>query len=212
MVTMRAENFFTDSEKAEIAAAISEVEKNTAGEIAVMVVDQSDSYPEANILAGLILGGLLSVVVTELSFGDSLTYFLLFFAGFFLAVAWIANSLPGLKRLFILKSRLTEMVREQAVQEFYEKGLYRTRDATAVFFFISMFEHKLWILADQGINSKLSPDELQTYAGDMAAGIREGRATEVLCAEIARLGEVLAEHFPPRDDDTNEIPNLIITG
>ena len=209
---MKAENFFTSSEKAEIAAAISEVEANTAGEIAVMVVDQSDSYPEANILAGLILGGLASLLVTEIFFGDSLTYFLLIFAGFFAGTAWIANYLPGLKRLFILKGRLTEMVREQAVQAFYKKELYRTRDATAVFFFISLFEHKVWILADKGINSKLSPDELQAYAGDMADGIREGRAAEVLCQEITRLGEVLAEYFPGRDDDVDELSNQVIVG
>ncbi len=209
---MKAENFFTSNEKAEIVAAISEVEKNTSGEIAVMVVDQSDSYPESNILAGLIPGGLISSIITEVYFGDSLTYFMLVFVGFFLAIAWFANYMPALKRLFISKSRLTEMVREQAVQAFFEKELYRTRDATAVFFFISLFEHRLWILADKGINSKLSPNDLQAYAGDMAKGIRQGRATEVLCMEIARLGEVLAEHFPPRDDDVDELPNRVIVG
>jgi len=209
---MNAENFFSSSEQAKIAAAIGEVEKNTAGEIAVMVVDRSDSYPEANILAGLLLGMLVSLVVTELYFGDSLTYFLVFFGGLFPGFGWLTNHLPAMKRMFVPKHRLTEMVREQAVQAFFQKGLYRTREATAVFFFISLFERKLWILADKGINSKISPDELQAYAGDMAAGIRQGRAAEVLCTEIVRLGQVLAEHFPPRDDDVDEIPNEVIVG
>ena len=209
---MKAEQFFTSKENAEIAAAISEVEKNTAGEIAVMVVDRSDSYPESNILAGFILGGLLSLIITEIFFGDSLTWFMIFFTGLFLSIAWFINFLPGLKRVFISKNRLIEMVREQAVQAFYEKELYKTRDATAVFFFISLFERKLWILADKGINSKLSPTELQAYAGDMAKGISKGRATEVLCLEIARLGQVLAEHFPARDDDVDELPNQVIVG
>jgi putative membrane protein len=207
---MKAENFFTGSERAEISAAISEVEKNTAGEIAVMVVDQSDTYPEGNILAGLTIGGFLALIITQLFFEDSLTYFMTFFAAFILCISWLANHLPALKRIFISRNRLTEMVREQAVQAFYEKELYRTRDATAVFFFISLFERKLWILADKGINSKISPDELQAYAGDMAQGIRQGRAAEVLCSEIGRLGEVLAEHFPARDDDTDELSNQVI--
>lgn len=209
---MKAEHFFTDSEKDAIAAAIKEVEQKTAGEIAVMVVDESDSYPEGNILAGLIPGGFLSLLLTELFFGSSLTSFLLLFAGSFLSLAWATNYLPGLKRLFITDSRLTEMVREQAVQAFHEKGLHRTRDESAVFFFISLFEHKLWILADQGIYSRLSPEELQAYAGDMANGIRQGRAAEVLCREITELGKVLAEHFPPRDDDEDELPNQVMVG
>ena len=209
---MKAEQFFTSKEKAEIAAAISEVEKNTAGEIAIMVVDQSDSYPESNILTGFVLGGMLSLIITEIFFDDSLTWFMIFFTALFLSIALFINFFPGLKRLFISKNRLIEMVREQAVQAFYEKELYKTRDATAVFFFISLFERKLWILADKGINSKIPPTELQIFAGDMAEGIRKGKAANVLCQEITQLGQVLAEYFPPRVDNVDELSNQVIVG
>jgi putative membrane protein len=209
---MKAEKFFTAGEKAEIAAAIKEVEKNTAGEIAVMVVDESDSYPEGNILAGIIIGGLLSLVITDLFFEDSLTVFAIFFAGLSLATGWISDHVPALKRIFISKNRSDEMVREQAVQSFYEKGMHKTRDATGVFFFISLFEHKVWILADTGIYSRISQQELQVYATDMAQGIRQGGAAAILCREIAKLGEVLAEHFPARQDDENELSNGVIVG
>ncbi|MCL7488969.1 MAG: hypothetical protein M8357_12445 [Desulfobulbaceae bacterium] len=209
---MKAENFFTERENAEIAAAIRDVEKKTSGEIAVMVVDESDSYPEADILSGVIIGGLVSLAITELFFGDSLTIFMIFFAGLSLVVGWMTDRLPALKRIFITKNRMDELVREQAVQSFYEKGLHKTREATGVFFFISLFEHKVWILADTGINSRFTPQELQVYASDMAEGIRQGRAAEILCREIAGLGEVLAEHFPARDDDENELSNEVIVG
>ncbi len=209
---MKAENFFTDNENTEISAAIKKVEGNTAGEIAVMVVDESDSYPEGNILSGVILGGIASLVLTDLFYGDSLTAFAIFFAVLSISIGWATDHFPALKRIFISKNRLEELVREQAVQSFYEKGLYKTRDATGVFFFISLFEHKVWILADEGINSKISPHELQVYAVDMANGIKQGRAAEILCREIASLGEVLAEHFPPRPDDENEICNRVIVG
>jgi putative membrane protein len=209
---MKAENFFTDSANAEIGAAIKEVEKNTTGEIAVMVVDESDSYPEGNILSGVIIGGLVSLVVTELFFGDSLTVFAIFFAGLSLGTGWITEQFPALKRIFIPKNRMDELVLEQAVQSFYEKGLHKTRDATGVFFFISLFEHKVWILADSGIYSRISQQELQIYASDMAKGIRQGNAAEILCREIAKLGEVLAQHFPAKPDDENELSNQVIVG
>ncbi|MDX1775082.1 MAG: hypothetical protein R3297_00715, partial [Desulfobulbales bacterium] len=180
--------------------------------IAVMVVDASDSYPEATILSGLILGGLISLVITELYFHDSLTYFMIFYAGLSICTGWLTNHFAPLKRIFISKNRLDELVREQALQSFYEKGLHLTRDATAVFFFISLLEHKLWILADKGIYSKISEYELRVYARDMAEGIRKGKAAEVLCLEIAKLGQLLAEHFPARHDDENELPDQIIVG
>jgi len=209
---MKAENFFTESENAEIAAAIKKVENTTAGEIAVMVVDESDSYPESNILSGVILGGFVSLVIIELFFEDSLTVFMIFFAGLSLVTGWITDYFPALKRIFISKNRVEEMVREQAVQSFYEKGLHQTREATGVLFFVSLFEHKVWILADRGINNKMSQQELQVYANDMAKGIREGRAVEILCREIANLGEVLTEHFPVKHDDENELSNQVIVG
>jgi putative membrane protein len=209
---MKAANFFTDSENAEIGAAIKAVEKDTSGEIAVMVVDASDSYPDANILSGVIIGGLVSLVVTELFFKDSLTVFMIFFAGLSLVTGWITAHFPPLKRIFLSKKRSDELVREQAVQSFYVKGLHKTRDATGVFFFISLFEHKVWILADTGIYSRISQQELQVYAADMAKGIRQGRAAEILCREIADLGKVLAEHFPAKPDDENELSNQVIVG
>jgi putative membrane protein len=209
---MKAENFFSDNEKVKIAAAIKEVEKNTTGEIAVMVTDKSDSYPESNILAGLILGVLVSLIITQLFFEDSLTYFMIFFTVSSLFIGWVSEHLPALKRIFISKNRLDELVREQAIQSFYEKGLYKTRDASAVFFFISLLEHKLWILADEGINSKISDYELRVYARDMADGIKQGRAAEVLCMEIGKLGDLLAEHFPAKPDDENELGNQVIVG
>jgi putative membrane protein len=209
---MKAENFFTGRENAEIAAAIKAVEKNTAGEIAVMVVDESDSYPDANILSGIIIGGLVSLVITELFFEDSLTVFVIFFAGLSLVTSWITAQFPPLKRIFIAKKRSDELVREQALQSFYEKGLHKTRDATGVFFFISLFEHKVWVLADTGIYSRISQQELQVYARDLAKGIKQGRAAEILCREIADLGEVLAEHFPAKHDDENELSNQVIVG
>jgi putative membrane protein len=209
---MKAENFFTNSENAEIGAAIKEVEKNTTGEIAVMVVDESDSYPEGNILSGIIIGGLVSLVITELFFEDSLTIFAVYFAGLSLVTGWITEHFPALKRIFITKNRMDELVREQAVQSFYEKGLHKTRDATGVFFFISLFEHKVWILADTGIYSRISQQELQVYASDMAEGIKRGNAAEILCRKIANLGEVLAQHFPAKPDDENELSNQVIVG
>ena len=209
---MKAENFFTESEKAEIATAIKKVEEKTAGEIAVMVVDKSDSYPESCILSGLILGGLVSLIITELYFEDSLTIFMIFFAGLSLVTGLITEVFPPLKRIFIPKTRVDELVREQAVQSFFEQGLHNTRDASGVFFFVSLFEHKVWILADTGISKRISPQELKLYASDMAKGIRQGRAAEILCREITSLGEVLAEHFPAKHDDENELSNQVIVG
>ncbi len=209
---MKAESFFTDKEKERISAAIREVETKTAGEVAVMVVEQSDAYPEGRIIAGLFIGGLLSLLVTDLFWGDSLWVFVL--TALIIAVlgGWLINYLPSAKRLFTPNARLELRVRERALTAFYEKGLYKTRDETGVLFFVSLFERKVWVLADKGIYEKIKQETLQEYAGDIAAGIKAGRAAEYLCRDIQKAGEILANHFPVKPDDSNELPDEVIIG
>ncbi len=209
---MKAETFFSEQDKGAIEAAIAEVETKTAGEVAVMVVDQSDSYPEAQIFAGIIFGTGLSLAITELFFGESLWAFLPLVVLFATAIGVLSRFLPFLIRLMGSGQRMETRVQDRALQAFYEKGLYKTRDDTGVLFFISLLEHRVWVLADSGIYSKISPAELQDYASLVAQGVKQGKAVTMLCEEIRRVGEVLATHFPIKDDDTNELSNKVIVG
>jgi len=209
---MKAETFFTGQEKEEIEAAIREVEKKTAGEVAVMVVDQSDSYPEAVILGGVATGGMAALITADMLLQASLWYFVPLAALLSVLFGWITDTIPALKRFFVPASRLEEQVRERAVRSFYEKELYQTRDDTGVLFFISLLEHKVWVLADKGIYSRITQDELQEYATGVAQGIRNGAAAGALCRAIRSVGQVLAEHFPIKTDDTNELSNRVIIG
>jgi putative membrane protein len=209
---MKAERLFSEAEKVRISAAIGAVEKTTAGEIAVMVVDGSDTYPEGRILAGVLPGGLLALAATDLFFADSLWLFVplaVLLAGL---IGWAVRFLPAVHRLFVPANRLEARVQARALQAFYEEGLYKTKEATGVLFFISLFEHTVWILADKGIYEKIEPETLQAYARDMAQSIRGHRAAEVLCREIGNVGEILARHFPPRPDDTDELSNRVLIG
>lgn len=208
---MKADNFFTAEEKDDIAGTVGNVEKKTAGEVAVMVVDSSDNYPESFILSGILLGSLTALLVTDLFFNDSLWIFLPLTALFAFFFGWLTNKLPMVKRYFIPQARIEEEVEQRAIQAFYEKGLYKTRDNTGVLFFISLLEHKVWILADKGIYSKIPQETLNTYALDVAIGIKEKKAAQALCQEISKVGKILAEHFPVRADDTNELPDQVIT-
>jgi putative membrane protein len=42
-------------------------------------------------------------------------------------------------------------------------------------------------------------------------GIKKGDACSGICAAIENCGKALAEHFPPRQDDINELSDQIIT-
>jgi putative membrane protein len=212
MTMTQAETFFTEAEKQRIAATIGGVEQKTSGEVAVMVVAASDTYPEASLLAGLTIGGLAALLITDLFLADSLGYFVPLLLCGAIGFGSLAKISPPLLRLFIPGSRLESRVAERALRAFYEKNLHTTRDNTGVLFYISLLERKVWILADSGIHQKISQEDLMAHAQEIAAGIKQGQACNALCRKIEAVGIILTNHFPIKDDDTNELSNQVLTG
>lgn len=209
---MNAETFFTEAENQKIAATIAGVEQQTSGEVVAMVVTASDTYPEASILAGLTIGGLAALLITDLFLADSLGYFVPLMVGSAIGVGRLAKVFPPLLRLFIPGSRLETRVGQRALRTFYEKKLHTTRENTGVLFFISLLERKVWILADSGIYQKISQETLMAHANDIATGIKQGQACNALCQKIEAVGVILASHFPVKADDTNELSDQVLTG
>ncbi|MDD5760065.1 MAG: TPM domain-containing protein [Desulfobulbaceae bacterium] len=205
-----AEHFFSAAEKETIAATIKKVEATTSGEIAVMVVNGSDTYPEGIILGGMVLGGVTALGATDYFFNDSLWMYVPCAVIMALIFGAILKRVSFLHGFFTPAGQINLRVEKRAIQAFYEKGLHKTRDASGVLFFLSLFERKVWVVADQGIYQKITQDELQTYTRHIVEGIKSGKKTEALCHEISRFGQLLALHFPIRPDDTNELPNDVI--
>jgi putative membrane protein len=230
----KSEKYFSEEEHARIRSAVEAAEAGTSGEIVAMVVDRSDSYREAETL-GAVLTSALIAFIAEISlqfltlwradsgwghgggFGAELvlhgvsvwTYVPLVFLLFFPA-RHLLRRYESLKLPFIARKRIDEAVRERAVRAFYEKGLYRTRDATGILIFLSLLEHKVWILGDRGIDMKIPHDRWQSLARELSQGMREKRACDALCSVISTCGGELGRHFPKRSDDTNELADDVI--
>ena len=209
---MKAETFFSNEDRQQISVAIKEVESRTAVEVTVMAVERRDSYPEGRILAGVVFGGLAALIFSEFFFADSLWHFAPLAIVLTFSLNYLTGFVPAPTKLFISQARLEEEVRKRALAAFYEKGLYKTRDASGVLFFISLFEHRVWILADKGIYEKIAPEALQAHAAAVAGAVKTGNAAQVLCVQIRTVGAILAEHFPIKSDDTNELTNEVMTG
>ena len=208
---LRAEKIFTEEEKKRIEDTTRDVESRTIGEVAVMVVDSSDQYIEAEVLGGIFLGSLLSLIITALYFNSSVWSFIPVSLILFFPSRFLFRKFPVLKISFIGFRRKEETVRQRAVRAFYEKGLYKTRKNTGVLFFISILERKVWILADKGIYEKIEQETLNKFAITVSHGIKEGRACDSLCDAIREAGELLAKHFPVTPGDTDELSNKVMT-
>ena len=210
-VYSKADEFFSAEEKERLKATIQEVESKTIGEIVVMVVDQSDHYIEAEVLGGVLLGSLLSLILALLFFHSSIwSYVPLSFLLFF-PCRLLFKRAEALKKLLIGKRRKEEAVRLRAERVFFEKGLHKTKRSTGVLFFLSLLERKIWVLADKGIYEKMDQETLNRFASEVSRGIRESRACETLSQAIQGIGDLLSRHFPITSDDTDELPDDVMT-
>jgi putative membrane protein len=190
----------------EIVAA----EKRTVGEIVPVIVERSDRHPAASWLSALAFALLGSTVLTYWFAWHNPTMILLAQIicgglGYLLA-----TRLPGFKRAFVRESRATEMAEEQAFQEFYRHGLHRTDEQTGVLLFVSLLEHRVVVLADEGIDGKVGASQWEETDRAILEGICAGSLREGIIAGIRSAADVLEEHFPWREGDRNEIPDRVI--
>ena len=221
MKVPKAHTFFNDEEKERIRKAVETAEARTSGEIATMIVDQSDRYHEAEVLGGVMVAGLAALIISiAVHYAAILSHlpldmtiwsyvplvFLLYFPARSLFVRF-----PHLKLPFIDRKRLMHAVRERAVRAFFEKRLYKTRDENGILIFISIMERKVWIIGDRGIDRQVSHETWNAMAREISAGIGGGDACEALCRVTEQCGEVLGGHFPRRADNTNELSDELIT-
>lgn len=205
-----AAGFLTDSDKQKIKEAVKDAEKTTSGEIVPMIVSHSYSYPLANMRSGLIFGLVFGIAYALIFKDENLWIFLAVFMIALIIIHKLIEFIPPLKRIFISKKEIDEEVQEAAITCFYENELYKTRDETGILIFISVFEKKVWLLADKGINSKIDTDEWQNIVNEIIKGIKSGKQTEAIIDAVKKVGEKLSQHFPIKKDDTNELDNLII--
>jgi putative membrane protein len=208
---LKADNFFTQQEKEEISQAIKSMETRTSGEVAVILVDQSDPYPEGEFLGGILIGGLLAFVTTLWFFHGQIWFLIPLHFLFFLPLYLLFQKIPVLKTPFLGARRKETAVRRRALQAFYEKGLYRTQRHTGVLFFLSLLERKVWVLADKGIYEKIKQETLNQFAGQVSAGVRDRLAGQALVQAIQGAGNLLAEHFPITPGDIDELPDEVMT-
>lgn len=215
---MASQHLFNEADLEAVRTAVAEAEARTSGEIVPYVVDASDAYPGA-LWKGTALGAFAGPLIAE---G---IYFLGGFWGGLLPL-WIALPaaaggaigflltayVPVIKR-WMAGDLLDLRTRERAEMAFLEQEVFRTRERTGILLLVSLFEHRVVVLGDSGINQKVEQGQWDGIVQTVVAGIRAGRPGEALAAAIRQCGELLERHGVARQpDDRNELPDELRRG
>ena len=215
-MTTLAEQFLSAEERQTLTEAVQAAEKRTSGEIVAMIASESHNYPVAPIVGGVFFA-LPTALLSARLFGgmlwlgtDNMWLFLIFFTVYYLIGYISVKRLPRLKRLFFSPLRADLAVKEAAAAAFLSEALHDTRDANGILLYISVFEHRVWVLGDRGVDDKIDPQAWQEIVDLVSRGIKQGRTCQAICDGIERIDVILEAHFPIKADDKNELHNLII--
>lgn len=111
------------------------------------------------------------------------------------------------KRTFL---EFNKEIRQLAEKEFKRLGMNNTRDKTGILLYLLLGERQFYILADEGINSKVPVDTWDRIRDEIQERFRNGKFAGGIIHGIERVGKILADHFPIKSDDRNELSNKVI--
>jgi putative membrane protein len=214
---------FTEADLAAVREAVREAEAGTSGEIVPFVVPASDPYVSA-VWKGAALGALCGPLL-------ALAAFLLgggFWGAWRVSVSlWMAlpgvvgaaaGSLlalyvPAVKRWLAGPAMLEARVRQRAGLAFLSEEVFKTRERTGILLFVSLFERRVVVLGDSGINRQVEAQHWEGVVATVVEGIRAGRPGAGLAAGIRQCGELLARFgVAIRPDDSNELADDLRRG
>jgi uncharacterized membrane protein len=98
---------------------------------------------------------------------------------------------------------------ERAKEVFAKLGMHRTRERHGVLIYLAVKDRKLAVIGDEGIHVRVTDDYWQSVRDLMVDRLRSGPLSAAIVAAVGEVGRVLAEHFPRRPDDTDELSDEV---
>lgn len=223
----------TPSDLAAIEAAVREAEARTSGEIYCVVAEESSDYGETPIAwaagvallapALLLLGGVhvsvpdpfASWTAAQLTLAaESAARRALVGAialqGLLFLVTLILVAIPPVRRALTLPGLKRDRVRRRAQEQFLAKNLSATRERTGVLIYVSLAERMAEIIADEGIAEHVEAHVWDRAMHALTTGLKQGQPSAGFAAAIGLCADVLAERFPARADNPNELPDAVV--
>ena len=111
------------------------------------------------------------------------------------------------ERRSLLEKR--KSLKELAEKEFFKLGVANTRDKTGILIFLLLEDRKFYILADSGINAKVTQETWDDIKDEIQKKFVRGEFCRGLIFGVEEVGKILSSHFPIKADDTNELSNRI---
>ena len=111
-------------------------------------------------------------------------------------------------RIFISRHKPDDAV-AAAQAQFAHLGMHQTKHQNGVLIFVAPMAHKFAIIGDAGVHSHCGDAFWREVAAEMSGRFKKGEFTSGILHAIEKAGDLLAQHFPHKPGDKNELPDDI---
>ena len=98
----------------------------------------------------------------------------------------------------------------RAMQLFAQHHVWDTENNTGILIYLNLRERNLQIIADRGINQKVSPDTWQTLCQETLVYFKKQQMLTGLTTLIEAVSQILKTHYPSSDPYGNELDDTVI--
>lgn len=189
-----------------VNAAITAAESRTDGEIVCVLARASSDYMTYAVAWAALLALAAPwplMATTQLSVQQILLVQLFIFTALYLVF-----SSSGLGHQLVPGRVRRAQAHRAAMEQFMIKGMARKKNRAGVLIFVSLAEHYVRIVADEGVASKVDRSVWQGAVDALLAHIRADDLATGFVSAVEQCGAVLSQHFPPGDGG-DELPDKI---
>ena len=200
----------SDADKAKINDAIRAAESKTSGELYCVLAQNAGSYRLVPVAWAAALALLVPWPLIASTTWSAMTVYVIQLV-VFSAVA-IGLSQPSIRFHIVPGRTKRERAHAAAMRQFWAHGMHKTQKRTGVLIFAAVAERYVEIIADAGINAKVSQDVWDAAIASLVSAIKAGRPGDGFVTAIEQCGAVLAQHFPvaPGSVNPDELPDRLV--
>jgi|SRR5687768_116408 uncharacterized membrane protein len=100
-----------------------------------------------------------------------------------------------------------ESARSRAIEVFSQLGVWDTEENNGVLIYLLLADHDIEIVADRGINARVTRAEWERICRGMEQGLARGAYARAVVEGIQEISLLLARHYPARPGGRNELPD-----
>ena len=200
----------SDADKTRIADAIRTAETKTSGEIFCVLAQNAGNYRLVPVAWAAALALIAPLPLIALTQWEAKTVYVIQLIVFVLVAVGLSRR--AIRFMVVPRRMKRERAHAAAMRQFLAQRLHKTEGRTGVLIFAAVAERYVEIIADGGINAKVTQEVWDQAVASLIAAIKDGRPADGFVAAIEQCGAVLAAHFPaaPGSVNPDEIADKLV--